>query len=105
MTMNEVQEKYFSYEAASAELYIWDKNQATLSALYCYDRGKGYAKAVMSQICEFADKQKLKLLLSVSPYGHIRPRLEETDLIEFYRKFGFVVKEDIHWTDMERQPR
>jgi hypothetical protein len=101
----DVIEKYFSHKAATAELYIWDSSQATLSALYCYDRGKGYAKALMTEICNFADDRKLSLILAVSPYGHIRPRLEEFELIEFYKKFGFVVDEEIHGTDMTRYPR
>jgi GNAT superfamily N-acetyltransferase len=50
-------------------------------------RNKGYASALIKEVCAEADKQAIVLLLKAEKYGKTGG-IEE--LIPFYNKFGFV---------------
>jgi GNAT superfamily N-acetyltransferase len=67
------------------------KNSLFLSDLYVKDqfRGTGVGSAVMRDIVAYADSRKLPIVLIPEPESETRSSL--TKLINFYKKFGFVV--------------
>lgn len=80
----------FIFESARVVLHVLDDGSATVSSLHAADTGKGYAKAVMQKLIDFADENKLRLVLDVQQFQNPRG-LSNEDLIEFYMKFGFDV--------------
>ena len=67
------------------------KNSLFLSDLYVKDqfRGTGVGSAVMRDIVAYADSRKLPIVLIPEPESETRASL--TKLINFYKKFGFVL--------------
>lgn len=67
------------------------KNSLFLSDLYVKDqfRGTGVGSAVMRDIVAYADSRKLPIVLIPEPESETRSSL--TKLINFYKKFGFVL--------------
>lgn len=62
-----------------------------LSGLYVtpYFRDDGRATALMNQVIKDADKDNVRLGLIVRAYGK-PPGMNNQQLIDFYKKFGFV---------------
>jgi ribosomal protein S18 acetylase RimI-like enzyme len=67
------------------------KNSLFLSDLYVKNqfRGTGVGSAVMKDITDYADSRKLPVVLIREPESETRSSL--TKLINFYKKFGFVI--------------
>jgi GNAT superfamily N-acetyltransferase len=55
-------------------------------------RGKGHGNRALSQICQWADKHKIELKLWVEQYDN--GPLNNSQLVQFYRKFGFKGTQD-----------
>jgi hypothetical protein len=60
-----------------------------LNSIMTIVKGKGDATRIMNKICEIADKYKVTIHLSPEPFG-IGNKLNKTQLIKWYKKFGFV---------------
>jgi len=54
-------------------------------------RGQGLSIKLMNQVVEWADTEKIKILLEINPYGD----LGYLQLAQFYMRFGF------EWEDKE----
>lgn len=84
------------------EISNWDK-RLWISSLYSIDRGKGNASAIMKKIVDIADKYKVTLALDPVPFGTDTGRLTKSQLINFYKKFGFDFEPgEEDFGDMER---
>jgi GNAT superfamily N-acetyltransferase len=96
----------FKYELASAELAIMDDKTARLRSVYSVVRRMGHATELMIQITEYADEHGLCVYLVPQRYGRAgRGALNNDQLIDFYKKFGFMVVPDKkHFTMMYRKP-
>lgn len=87
---NELKLKYPSI--AKLGIYMDNrKNSLFLSDLYIKDefRGTGIGSAVMNEIITFADNNKLPIVLIPEPESETKKSLIK--LINFYKKFGFVI--------------
>lgn len=51
-------------------------------------RNQGIATELMNELIQWADSEKINILLDINPYGD----LSYKQLKEFYKKFGFKVK-------------
>ena len=54
-------------------------------------RGTGISVKLMKQVVEWADQEKIEILLEINPYGN----LDYLQLAQFYERFGF------EWEDKE----
>lgn len=68
-----------------------NKNSLFLSDLYIKNefRGTGVGSAVMKELITFADNKKIPIVLIPEPESETKASLLK--LIQFYKKFGFVV--------------
>lgn len=85
---NDIKFKYPALDKLG--IYMDDrKNSLFLSDLYVKKefRGTGVGSAVMSEIVKFADDNHIPIVLIPEPEG----RSSVKKLIQFYRKFGFVI--------------
>lgn len=48
-------------------------------------RGQGLSIKLMNQVVEWADTEKIEILLEINPYGN----LDYLQLAQFYERFGF----------------
>lgn len=77
-----------------------------IDCLKSIDKRKGNATKAMNQVCKLADKYCVPICLDPIPYGNDPLRLNEKDLISFYRKFNFeFVRPEDALSNMERQPK
>jgi predicted GNAT superfamily acetyltransferase len=82
--------KVFTYQGARAQLAIWDECNATLSNVFSVNRGRGHANRLMENVCKYAEKHELTLLLEVQQFGYAdRDSPDNSGLKTWYRKFGF----------------
>ena len=80
------------YETTSIEIFMdAEEHTGRLSELYSVTRGRGYATALMQMVCDWADENHIHLWLVAKPYGNPRGALGQSQLIDFYEKFGFQV--------------
>lgn len=96
------EELRFRHEGATVKVVVWDDKRATLSNLFSLKRGRGHANAVMQQVCDYADRHDLHIVLDVGRYGYsdnLSP--DNAGLRRFYRKFGF---ETVAGNMMQRCP-
>jgi GNAT superfamily N-acetyltransferase len=93
----------FRYGTATARLIFLDVGIFTLSSLFSRDRRKGDAKQLMHEIVNYADKHRLILRLIVQQYGKERG-LDNLQLEDFYRKYGFASDSDKLPRTMTRLP-
>ncbi len=70
-----------------------------LSSILSIDKNKGNASNVMKKITDIADKYHVTIALTPEPFGRDANKLTKSQLIKFYKKFGF--KND-EFGDMER---
>ncbi len=56
-------------------------------------RGKGISIQLMNQVVEWANENKIEIILDINPYGE----LDYLQLSHFYERFGF------EWKDKENQ--
>jgi hypothetical protein len=83
------------------EISNWDK-RLWFSSLYSLERGKGNASKVMQKIVDIADKYKVTIALDPVPFGTGEGRLNLSQLVNFYKKFGFEFEDGEDFGDMER---
>lgn len=72
-----------------------------LGSIMSVIKGRGDGTKIMNKICEIADKYKVTIHLSPEPFG-IGDRLNKTQLIKWYKKFGFIKG---GWQGMKRKPQ
>jgi hypothetical protein len=84
------------------EISNWDK-RLWFSSLHSMDRGHGNASRVMQKIVDIADKYNVTIALDAVPYGTGTGRLSRSQLVKFYKKFGFKFEDGQEdFGDMER---
>lgn len=71
-----------------------DRNEITLQDIAVFDKGQKVGKSIMQDIVDVADELGTKLTLTAKPFGNDPKSLKKKDLIEFYKKFGFVIVMD-----------
>lgn len=96
----DIENKVATFERTLQSLYpeidrvglYYDRNNGSLFLSDFYikpeHRGKGVGTKIMNSIVQFADSMKLPVVLIPEPDDD---NMSETDLINFYKKFGFVV--------------
>jgi hypothetical protein len=86
------------------EISNWDK-RLWISTLQSLEKGVGNATKVMYMMCKIADKYNVTMALDPSPYGKDPNKLNYSQLVQFYKKFGFKFDEgEEGFGDMERLP-
>lgn len=101
-----VKVRYFREASARCKLVDWGNGRATVSDLYATERRQGHARALLTHICEWADRKGTTLIITAGPYGDDpKPTVEE--LLVFYESLGFeqLIKGSKVHTYMERKPR
>jgi GNAT superfamily N-acetyltransferase len=94
----------FEHESASCKVVLWEDGTASLSDVYAKTRRQGHATELLNTVMRWVDDRGLILKTVAQAHG-TDPKLSSTQLVEFYKKFGFVPLTDA--TDfiyMERQP-
>lgn len=92
-----------SYKSASVELLRFD-TYTIVQRLYSGEPKQGHATELMQQVIEFADRERIKLVLEArqfgNPYG-----LSTEQLKTFYGRFGFTqLPKTGDFVLMERNP-
>ena len=78
-----------TYKSANVTMVVWeDENTISVSSLYTEHRKRGHGTGVMARVCSIADALGQNLVLRVAPYSD-HPRMDQRQLKEFYKKFGF----------------
>lgn len=81
----------FKYEGASAILEHLSPDLYLLRNVWSQHRGRGHAHGVLQQVIDFADQNGYDIFLVAQPYGHPIPTAKtRSELVTFYKKFGFV---------------
>lgn len=84
-----VQSFEMHFMSASAHIYEWDNDSATIANLYSQVRRQRHASELMDLVIAWAEAHRLTLQLRVRRYGHpIGPTNRQ--LVEFYERYGFV---------------
>ena len=84
------------------EVQNWDK-RLWFSSLYSIEKGKGNASRIMKKITDIADKYKVTIALDPHPFGTNSEKLNRSQLVNFYKKFGFNFEDgEEDFGDMER---
>jgi hypothetical protein len=87
------------------EISNWDK-RLWFSSLHSMDRGHGNATRVMQKIVDIADKYNVTIALDAVPFGTGETRMSRSQLVKFYKKFGFAFEDgEEDFGDMERVPK
>jgi len=96
----------FSHESASARIVTASDGTGSLTGVYSKERRKGHAKGLMQKVTEYADENQVIVLLTVQRYGYKdNEALDNIQLMQFYKKFGFdVVPTDTKILRMRRYP-
>lgn len=55
------------------------------------DRGKGTGSKVMEELCDYADRNKMKIVLTPGLTDKQHGTTSQSRLIDFYKKFDFVL--------------
>ncbi len=100
---NPINPKEFIIDGSvSVEISNWDR-RLWFSSIYSMDRGQGNAERVMKKITDIADKYNVTIALNAEPFGTGAKRLTKSQLVVFYKKFGFRFKKgEEGFGDMER---
>jgi predicted RecB family endonuclease len=93
LVVNPISQKEFVYDdRAALEFSRFNKGnlkEVELQDIAVFSKGKGEGMSVMKDITDAADKAGITLTLEAKPFG--TGGLEKKDLINFYKKNGFVV--------------
>lgn len=94
--MNTVFKKPYIFRAGSASVKIteWGDGNATISDLHSLQPRLGHATELMNLVVRRAQIKGLNLLLDVQRFGDPHRGLSNDQLVEFYKKFGFIVCQD-----------
>lgn len=98
----------FKYKSASCELVVWEDEEglASLSEVHSTVKGEGHATHLLNEVISYADANGLTIASAAKPYGDEPGSLTHPQLINFYKKFGFVFQgEDPEYMFMERKPK
>ena len=100
---NPINPKEFIIDGSvSVEIANWD-GRLWFSSLYSMDRGQGNAERVMKKITDIADKYNVTIALDAVPFGSGENRMTRSQLVNFYKKFGFAFEDgEEDFGDMER---
>ena len=82
------------------EIGIFDK-RLHFSSIQSMDKGQGNAGRVMQKIVDIADKHGVTIALTPKPFGTNANNLTKSQLIVFYKKYGFKPEKG-GFGDMER---
>lgn len=93
--------KEFEHETATAAVRHHGGGLASLVNMFSRTRRKGHATALMQKVVDYADEQHLTLML-VAQRHSITTGLNDEQLVEFYKKFGFRVRDNTLPVVMER---
>lgn len=86
---------WFKNGIAAVKLAHMHDDRVMLSNLFSRIPGKGHGTDVMKKAVEYADQNGLTIVLVVGRYAYPDGRgLDNKQLVEFYKKFGFTVVED-----------
>jgi GNAT superfamily N-acetyltransferase len=64
-----------------------------LSCIRSFERGKGYGSRALDWLCQLADAHGVTIKGHISPCGMVKPRLNKTQLRQWYKRHGFSVTE------------
>jgi hypothetical protein len=100
----------FEHKSARCELVVWDDIPllASLSEVHSAVKGQGHATRLLNDVIDYADKNGLTIASAAQPYGDEEGALSFTQLINFYKKFGFVFADTCdseYGAYMERKPQ
>jgi hypothetical protein len=85
--------KVFKYESADAVLVINEENRvAAVTNVFSRIHKQGHATGLMKLIVEYADAESMDLRLRAQQYGSATG-LNNKQLVDFYKKFGFAREE------------
>lgn len=94
-----------THKSASLNLALWEPTRASFADVYATERNQGHATNLLNELTRFADDRGMTLVTGAQAYGD-EPRLSTPQLVEFYKKFGFVaLGDDPTFMYMEREPR
>ena len=95
----------FVYESASCKIIDWEDGTASVTSVYSAIKGQGHATEMLMRVTRWADDYGVLLKLIAEAHGP-DPKLPQSKLIEFYKKFGFEPDEDAdEFVYMERETR
>lgn len=97
---------FFRHESATARLTDWKDSTAALSCVYSKEKGKGHATTLLQKIVTFADTQGYRVVyLEAQRYGPKHSQsLNDSQLVDFYSQFGFVVVPDVELPVLMHRP-
>lgn len=82
----------FSHESVTGRIVAHDDGTASVTGIYSKERRKGHANGLMQKIIEYSDEHNVPLYLTVQRYGYKDDiALDNVQLMQFYKKFGFRV--------------
>jgi hypothetical protein len=82
------------------EISVFDK-RLWFSSIHSIDKGQGNAGRVMQKIVDIADKYGVTIALTPKPFGTSTDKLNKSQLVAFYKKYGFKPEKG-GFGDMER---
>ena len=95
----------FKHESATCILVLWDDGTVSLSSVHSTDRQKGHATELLNNVMRWVDDRGVLLKTAAEAFGD-GPKMSTTQLVEFYKKFGFVPFDDgTNYIYMERPPK
>lgn len=94
----------FRYKSAQATVKVESGSLAQITNLYANVPRQGHATEVLNQITAFADEFAVELWLSAQRYGKPQHGMDNAALVRFYRKFGFIQRDNLLPVQMFRTP-
>ena len=78
------------YLSASVEIVDWGDGTAEMRRFFAQERQQGHGSKLMELVEAYADSNDLIMHLQVGQYG-ARDGLNDIQLIEFYKRYGFII--------------
>lgn len=96
----------FEHESATCKVVVWEDGTASLCDVYATERHQGHATELLNKVMRWVDDRGMLLKTAAEAHGD-GPKLTNPQLVEFYKKFGFVpLAVDVtNFVYMERQPK
>lgn len=103
-TVNPIDGRDMYIDGINIELRYWD-GYLWIGSIYVIseERGQGKATRLIQKICDIADKYGVFIGLTPTQFGNDKNALNDEQLENFYKKFGFKEKDDIDI--FEREPK
>lgn len=80
----------FRFDSASAVIEELDSGLYLVRNVWANKKQEGHGSNVMGQITAYADSHSLTLLLTAQGYGKAHDMMDNSKLVQFYERFGFV---------------